>query len=217
MKTKSLFVLIILILTGCDSLYFTLEGSGIITQEARTLPEFTEVELTGVADVEILPGSSPLVVIETDQNLLDYVVTRVSGNRLEITQTANHTLSPTRGIKVTVFVSTLTAVTLTGTGNMAVQNRIAGTLDVNLTGTGNMTLSGTTACLNLRLVGTGDIRALGMSGSSVKVNLEGLGDVYTTCTGVLDARLSGVGSIRYAGNPDAVLHQITGVGSIGPY
>jgi len=59
-------------------------GSGDIISDTRTVRAFSGLEVEGPFEVIITTGSPDKLVIEADDNLMEYVETEVDGNTLEI-------------------------------------------------------------------------------------------------------------------------------------
>lgn len=89
-------------------------GDGVIRAEQRTVSAFDELELSGGLEVTVRRADAPSVRIETDENLLPLIRTEQVGRRLIVGQASNASLTPTRGIKVTVAVPVLKAVEASG-------------------------------------------------------------------------------------------------------
>jgi len=107
------FMLMVVFL-GCEM------GNGDIKSEERTVERFYGVKLGGVENVNIYPGESYRVTVKTDSNLMDRVLTTVSGNILQITQKSG-TFNPTE-LTINVYIPELKSITLSGSGNIKVFN-----------------------------------------------------------------------------------------------
>ncbi len=110
-----------------------------------------------------------------------------------------------------VTVTTL-SVTLSGAGSLSVAG-IAHTVTTMLSGTGTLTLSGTTHEQSVALSGAGSYHGDDLASDRATVRVSGVGKATVRVSGELDATVSGVGSIRYIGNP-LLSKRVTGVGSI---
>ena len=88
MKTKTtipiiLFIILAISLIACENSGINcLRGNGIIEKETRDLEEYNGVVTEGEFEVFYIPDSSYSVIIETDQNLIQYIRTRISGTTL---------------------------------------------------------------------------------------------------------------------------------------
>jgi len=73
------FMLMVVFL-GCEM------GDGDVISQERNVEGFHGVKLEGVGNVNVYPGETYRVTVKTDSNLMDKVLTTVSGNILQITQ-----------------------------------------------------------------------------------------------------------------------------------
>ena len=117
------------------------QGSGVAATETRDLPRFRSVELAGSNIVTIRVGEEQSVVVRADDNLVDRVTTAVQEGSLVIGNIPGSyaTRSP---MSVTVSMPSLDALTLTGSGVIAVTGIEASSLTVRLPGSGVLRASG---------------------------------------------------------------------------
>ncbi len=190
-----------------------LGGSGVPATQARQLPAFTSVELAGSNNVVIHVGEQQSVVVKADDNLLDRVTTEVQSGRLVIGTTPGN-LTAKSPMSVEVAVPTLTALTLTGSGNLVVDGIAAESFAVALPGSGTITGSGTTTRLAVTVGGSGTVQVTRLVAHQVRAAVSGSGSIFVNATDRLDASVSGTGAILYVGNPKVVTKSITGTGAI---
>ena len=115
---------------------------------------------------------------------------------------------------VTVSVPSLDAVRLQGAGNIAVTGIHSRALTVTLPGAGNIDVTGTARKLRVTIGGEGTAMLRGLIARDAKAALAGDGTIVLTATHSLTARLSGSGTVTYAGNPLHVAQRVTGTGTI---
>jgi len=191
----------------------TTEGSGVAAAQARDVPAFDSVELAGSNNVLIRVGEKRSVVVRADDNLLDRVTTEVRSGTLVIANTPGSftTKSP---MSVEIGVPTLDALTLSGSGNIAVEGIDAENVSVALPGSGTLTGSGTATRLEVTVSGSGVVRFTQLVASDVRALVSGSGSIFVVATKSLDASVSGSGAIVYTGNPQDVTKSVTGNGAI---
>ena len=191
----------------------TNEGSGVAATQTRDVPAFSRVELAGSNNVVVRVGEKQSVVVSADDNLLNRVTTEVRSGKLVIANTPGsfETSSP---MSVEVAVPTLTALTLTGSGNILVDGIEAESLEVTLPGSGMLTGSGTATRLGVTVSGSGTVQFTRVVADDVRAVVSGSGSIFVTATESLDASVSGDGAILYAGNPQNVTKSVTGSGAI---
>jgi hypothetical protein len=189
------------------------EGSGVPATQARDVAAFNSVELAGSNNVVIRVGEKQSVLVRADDNLLDRVTTEVHSGNLVIANTSGSftTKSP---MSVEVSVPTLTALTLTGSGNIVVDGIEAESLKVTLPGSGTFSGSGTATRLDVTVSGSGTVQFTRLVANDVRAAVSGSGSIFVTATKTLDASVSGSGAILYTGNPQNVAKSVTGSGAI---
>jgi len=169
-------------------------GNGNIISQERAVGIFNGITLDGVGIVIIHPGENSKVVVTTDSNLQDKVLTSVNGNTLRITQRSNSFSA--KELTIDVYLPELKSISLNGAGNFTVN-------------------SGNASELTFSLSGTGNINAQNFQVQNVNITHSGVGNARIWVTNSLKGTLSGVGNIRYKGNP-AINVNRTGVGNITP-
>lgn len=188
------------------------KGSGIQATQTRALPTFSEVNLVGANNVVVRAGRAQSVVVRGDDNLFGHITTRVKAGALAIGAKGRFTTK--RPMSVGVNVPSLETVTLTGTGNITVQNVHAHQLTMTLSGSGIVRASGTVGQLHVTLVGAGDAQLRKLAAHDVRATLTGTGRIAVHPTGTLDASVVGVGTIVYSGKPASVTTTVTGSGAV---
>ena len=191
----------------------TTEGSGVAATQIRDVTSFSSVELAGSNNVVIRVGEKQSVVVRADDNLLDRVTTEVRSGKLVIANTPG-SLATKSPMSVEVTVPTLSALTLTGSGNIVVNGIGAESLKVALPGSGTLTGSGTATRLDVTVGGSGMVQFTRLIANDVRAVVSGSGSIFITATKSLDASVSGSGAILFAGNPQDVTKSITGSGAI---
>jgi Putative auto-transporter adhesin, head GIN domain len=198
---------------GSSSSSSSVEGSGVAASETRDVNPFGSVELAGSNNVVIHAGEQQSVIVSADDNLLDRVTTEVQSGKLVIGNTTG-SFSTNSPMSVEVSVPTLSALTLSGSGNIVVGGIKADSLTVSLPGSGTLTASGTTTRLGVTVSGSGMVQFNRLVASDVQAVVSGSGTVFVIATKSLDASVPGDGTIIYAGNPPDITRSITGTGAI---
>ena len=170
-------------------------GSGVAATQARSLPPFTGVDVTGDNNVVVRVGARQSVIVHADSNLLGRVTTQVSSGSLVIENTPG-TLNARSPMFVAVSVPSLDALT------------------VRLSGSGTIHAAGTTARLDVAIDGSGTGTLSQLIARDAMASINGSGSIVLTATHSLDASISGSGSILYTGNPAQVTKSVSGSGTI---
>jgi hypothetical protein len=109
MKKYLLGALLVIILGSC---HFT-RGSGNIITEKRSTGEFRGVSVAGGFEVELKNGPVTEVTVESDDNILKYIETRVSGDVLKIRVNGLHNFGDVH-LKVYVTAPLISNISATG-------------------------------------------------------------------------------------------------------
>lgn len=237
MKKKIIFLsLTILALaalfSSCERLR-CIEGNDIIITEEREVSSFLGVVIIGSFEVEIVYDTVQGVEISTDENLLAYIDTRVSGNNLIIEQATNRCLRSRSPIMITVFTDVLREAEMDGDGMIRCYDwysdylrlelidagdivfRNLDVLDVQayLSGSGMIELEGIADEATFVVEGSGDIRAFRLPVYECYAEIEGPGNISCNVVDYLDAVIDGSGYIYVKGNP-IIRSSIRGTGDI---
>lgn len=208
-------------------------GSGVKAKELRTIPDFTGLELAGVGTVRLSLGLSIILAVEADDNVLPYLETEVIDGTLSLRQAKGVRLDKTLPIVYTVVAPTVSLLALSGAGDIYADDLSTETLELVLSGAGDMKLRGLAVeTLNVRvsgagtleltgsakkqdivLSGAGRLRACALAGEDVTIRLSGTGDAHVWATASLGANVSGVGAVRYRGEP-LLTKRVTGIGVV---
>ena len=87
-------------------------------------------------------------------------------------------------------------------------------MDLRVSGASAIQLRGQVNELIIRMSGAGDIEAYDLVSKYCKISLSGIGSAEIYVEDELEANISGVGGIRYRGNPNRVRDDISGLGRI---
>jgi hypothetical protein len=221
MSRKAFFGTLVLVLASlaCSTLSVgtnPVTGSGKVASEVRNVPDFTSVELAGSADVNILLGDAQSVNVQTDDNILPLIGTKVVNGRLVIGTKPFTNITTSNGVVVTVAMRSLQRVTLSGSGNLRVGAMSGPSLLVELPGSGDITVDGTTEHVSVSVPGSGNVLCSELKAHVADVTLLGSGTVTVYADQNVNASLAGSGTIHYEGNPPQVTKNITGSGAITP-
>lgn len=211
-------------------------GNGNMVSETRNTGTYDQVSLEGNMDVELIAGKEGQLTVEAESNLMEYILTEVSGGKLKISVEKGINLNPSRneGIRILVPFETLNRLSVTGSGDMYTSDKItADAFDLRLTGSGDMkihlesesvtakitgsgdvALRGKTNDFECTVTGSGDFEAYDFQARSANASVMGSGDIQLQVTGDLKARVAGSGDIRYRGNPEKEDFKTTGSGAV---
>ncbi len=211
----------------------TLRGDGNVLTKHYEIDQFKGLKLTGMFNVILIEGEKENLVIETDSNLYKHINVEVKDNFLSIYSDRDIVLRPTR-LDIYVTYTGLDEISSSGACNLTFESTIrsetfilkisgAGSgkmnietekLKTDISGAASFTITGIATTHNALLSGAGNLQAQELFTENTIIDLSGAGAAVVYATETLDARLSGVGSIKYAGKPEIKSANVTGIGRI---
>ncbi|MFT4153030.1 head GIN domain-containing protein [Parafilimonas sp.] len=212
----------------------TVKGNGNIKTEERNLPSFDEIKCAGSYNVELTQGNSSTVKIETDENLLPYIETKVNGDELVIRTEEDVNILSFDKVKVYITTNRLERFKLSGSGDIKTTNKFTGgdhlnldiagsgsihfdvntpTISSSISGSGDIYLSGETKDSRIDIAGSGNYHADDLKAENVTVKIAGSGDAWLFADSQLDINIAGIGNVYYRGNA-TVNKNIAGSGKI---
>lgn len=234
---KYVFVLLFsaVALSSCFGIFGErVRGNGDVTTEERSLNGFDGVESYGSFDVYLTSDSGYSVKVEADENLLQYIETDISGNKLRIRTARGISVRPSSTMKVYVSAPEYSVVSSSGSGNIYGKNEIssaddldigisgsgnidldvrAGKVSADISGSGSISLDGEANSISSSIAGSGDIKAGNLKTREAKIHIAGSGNANLQATEQLDVEIAGSGDVRYSGDPKVNSH-IAGSGSV---
>lgn len=226
------YLLTLFIITvSCQDLVHE-RGNGNIVTDEREVEEFDGLNLRGSYQVFLNQGSRTRLVIETDENLLEYIETEVRGGILYIDNLEK--ISSKEGTKIyltfeqldwlsSAGASTIKTESLLTTESLEVSMPGAGILDlqlevqdlkIDLAGAGLVKLEGWAQNQEIKMSGIGNLEGYELRSRTCKVTVSGLGNAQVNVSENLTARINGMGGIKYKGSPVSIDEKVSGLGKI---
>jgi hypothetical protein len=199
-------------------------------EERRTVGPFTAVVFKGTGMIDIAVGKEQSLTLDADKDLLGNIITEVKGNTLEIGLREHHSNwsfwgflqwlgSPSHDggndkLHVTIAVPRLGALSIAGAAKVNVDGFEGGDTSVTISGASDIRASGRLDHLALRISGAGDAKLGDLVTTGADVSLTGAGNVLVQPTQSLHAEISGIGHVRYIGDPPHVTKNVSGMGKV---
>ncbi len=213
------------------------KGNGVETTEKRQVGTYDGISVSHVIQATLVPGAEGELLLEGEENLLEHIITEVSGNHLTLKAEKGYQLEPSRGsagIRIRVPVQDLQALEVSGAAHLSgkggftfadleIDGSGAGEMDlefsathleVTVSGACEIALSGSAETLEIRGSGASDLNAYELQARSAEVRVSGSADVEISVSESLDAEVSGAGDLRYRGSPEKLQSRASGAGSI---
>ena len=195
-------VLVAGLLLGCHGSGFLQEthhGSGVAAEETRTLGAFHALRLAVPADVVVVQGPAPAVVLRGDDNLLALLETRVEGDALVIEMDGSYRSK--LGLDLRVTTPRLSSVSISGSGDVRVEGLDGESFGISVAGSGDVTAAGRVDKLDASISGSGDLFLFELQAADASVSIAGSGDVRVSASSSLDVSIAGSGDVKYRGDP----------------
>lgn len=218
MKKHTIWIAMALLLCACS--LNVVRGSGRLVTESREVSDFDRVSLNGSGKVVLTQGDEESLTIETDRNVMQYVISEVQGGTLTLGTKSGMYIRPTRLI-FTLKVKDLDGLSVSGSGDIAAERfdadrleiKVSGSgdlridaleaqaVEVRITGSGSVELAGQAPEQTIAIEGSGKYRGQDLRSETVSATVSGSGKATVWVTDSLDARISGSGSVNYYGDP----------------
>lgn len=210
--------------------------SGNIVTQAYELTAFEEVAMQGVGNVVLIQSDTidGLVELTAPDNYIELYKIESNGGKLNIGFSKGNINIESKDVTIKVYTANLTnmrnsgaasmsmdslhterlKIANSGVGTFKLQKVVAGKVTVSCSGVGDITISGQCDHADLSCSGVGSIHAEDLKSQNTEARVSGVGNISCHATEYLDGKVSGVGSLRYAGNPKKVNQNKSGVGKI---
>jgi hypothetical protein len=201
--TETVLVLLALMLITCTG-FAQVMGNGNVIEQKRKVDEFKGVSIRSGIDLSIQQGSPAGLVIETDENLQEYIISEVREGILKIYIRENTNIRKSTRMVAHVTVSDLRKIGVSGGGDVESVNKIStDELDVNISGGGDLEFELTANRTECNISGGGDASLDGII-KELEASLSGGGDLELDAeVGMLDLDLSGGGDAEIEGGDKA--------------
>ncbi len=215
MKNLLLLVTGLIALTSCTHI----TGSGNIITEKRETGNFKGISTGGSYEVEVKIGPSTSVEVESDDNLIKYIETKVAGGVL-IISTKRHRNFVNGHFKVYVTAPEINSLKGSGAASIKVKDVLksngkilleaSGSADINAavdapeieteaSGASNIELSGRTKNYTAKASGSADIKSSMLQTENSIVKASGASSAHVHASVSLQAEASGSASVYYRG------------------
>lgn len=209
-------------------------GNGNVVTETRNTANYDAVSVGGSFDVVLVKGTEGNISIKGEENLMKYIITEVSGDKLKIRFKRNVNVRTTQKLVITVPYKDLEKVSLGGSGTIRSTETLkanrysmsvagSGSIDLkvdadtvksSIAGSGNINVSGSATDFTCSIAGSGNINAYRLKVVSTLARITGSGNIKTTASNSVDAKVVGSGNIYYKGNATHIKSKSIGSGDV---
>jgi hypothetical protein len=233
-------LLVMALLAGIQSFaqwpWEKIEGNGNLKKEKREVGSFTGVASAGSWDVMVAYGENNSIQVEGDENLLEYIETKVEGGSLNIRARKNVNLRSKNKITVYISLTRITDISLSGSGNIIGDGKfgnegtshfkVSGSgniklsfdkvkeVETSISGSGNIRLSGTAHSVKAHVSGSGNTDCSELVCDDASAGISGSGNVKVNANKSIEARIAGSGNVYYKGSANDIQRHIAGSGHV---
>ncbi|MCU0372028.1 MAG: DUF2807 domain-containing protein [Ignavibacteria bacterium] len=157
MKTTKVLFLVVILSVAFGFAWSQDKGNGNIVTKTISVSSFSKISALGSFDVILNQTGTEKVVVEGDENLIQYFKADVSGSELSLNFSKNN-LKPTKFI-VHVDVKNINKVEVTGSGDLKTGSTItADKFKLDHVGSGNLDFDVSSKELKIEVTGSGDAK-----------------------------------------------------------
>ena len=241
MKTNLLLALFAVLLSASSCSVNLGEGSERIEPSSKIvktkypMDAFDKVESHVVGNIQLVQSDQSRVTLSAPENYVDLFSVNNDHGKLEINFAKDNINIDASNITFIVYTPNLHKVKNSGAADIRVDSLTTDELEIDnsgvgafeladirarevevkCSGVGSIKLSGKTEEAEYECSGVGSINAVDLKALRVEAVVSGVGGIKCFASDFIKGRVTGVGSLEYAGNPrGAELNKDTMVGSI---
>ncbi|MFC2097513.1 head GIN domain-containing protein [Bacteroidota bacterium] len=213
----SLFIIFFLFFSSCYGPHVV--GDGNVVEETREVSDFNKLEISGAFRVFLTQGNNESLKLVADENLHEYIKTRVINNRLIIESTIKILKAKKRHLYIQV--KSLEDINLSGAIKLESKSAITaeklkieagGAVEIDLDVRANQIRGEFSGACETRLRGSADkvfihasggvkIRTYDLTANRFDLKLSGAGIAGIYAKEQLNVDITGAASVRYKGDP----------------
>jgi len=229
---------LVVLLGACSCTIKTIEGSGTVVTETRSVSGVRAISLSGLGEVLLEQTGEESLTVEADDNLMQYLRTEVRGGTLHLGLHADFkgaNFRPSQPVRFHLTVGDIEGISISGSGILRADWIDAEDIDIDvsgsgavvvttltteelgagISGSGQIQLGGAAGKQTVSLSGSGSYRGMNLRSYGARVDVSGSGVAVVWVERELSASISGSGSVSYYGDP-SVDKSISGSGQLRP-
>lgn len=230
-KTTTLIIVSLLFLITSSCNFKCVDPVGPVISDSRLLEDFTGLDIRIPANVKIMLGDEPGIVINAQESYVNAISTNISRGKLMLL--GDVCKADNSEINIVVTAPDIEYTAIRGSADVYSDNplksddlkiKIEGSGSVyfdifsnevvaEIAGSGNIILVGTCDNLEVDIDGSGDFKGAGLNTFSSRAEINGSGTASVVAHNKLNATVVGSGVIDYTGNPEINI-SISGSGTV---
>ncbi|MEM9720934.1 MAG: head GIN domain-containing protein [Bacteroidota bacterium] len=197
-------------------------GNGNVIKESREVGNFHSLDIGGIFEVVLRQGNGTSLEIEADENLMEYIEVRESGNTLEVSLRKGINLKEYEEMNLYISMDEVETLSLSGMVSLKGETQIQGDeividhggmgttdldlfankLEANIHGMSKLKLEGKVNQVFLDNSGMGSIHAEDLKATRLTIDNSGMGNADVYATTEIDISSSGMGKVTYSGEAE---------------
>jgi hypothetical protein len=201
----------IVFLAACVVLAVGIHGNGHIKTDERPISAFANIDVRGAFTIEWQSGTPSLRII-TDENLLPYIDSNVSGDTLHLR--TREQIRPTHGIRVVISSPTRAGARISGAVKLDAKQLSGPRFALESRGASRVSLDGNIDELLADMTGASELAASALQTKTAEISTTGAGNAEVAVAETLKVVITGAGKVQYSGNPPTIEKHISGAGLV---
>ncbi len=197
-------------------------GNGKLKSEQREVSSFNKIEADGVFNLILSQSGKDSVRVETDENIQPLILTSVENETLKIKMKDNTSIDKMKIVNIYISFASISKMNTNGVGSIKCTDKLnlkefelnckgVGAAELNLDAekltinseiVGVLVLSGVVKEAVIHNQGLSVISAFNLKTEKLNLHSEGAGAVEVYASKDLSVDISGLGSVKYKGNPE---------------
>jgi len=218
--------------SGCTYAFKGIKGDGNVVKQERDVSNFKGIDVGGAFKVFLTQGDAEKLVVEADQNLMEYIHTDVRAGILKIKTTED--INNATELNIFITFKDLNELDISGACDLMGENKFklsdididcsgasevemkfsAASVTLDCSGASNADFYGSSGRVELDLSGASKLDAIDFEVETYDVDVSGAshGKIYVTKE--LSVEVSGAANLKYKGDPKILEHDVSGAGSL---
>jgi hypothetical protein len=163
---------------GCSESRIKVQGSGHVVTEERPVEDITGVNLATMGTMYIEIGNEDKLVIEGEDNLIEYIETRVRGRVLTVQTRRNTNLRCRKPIKYHLTVRDLSSISISSSGDIVAPDFDAERFKISVSSSGDLEMGDLKAeLLRASISSSGDVQIDDLHAYAADISISSSGDL----------------------------------------
>lgn len=190
-------------------------GAVQAADQVRTVAPFTSIRVQGPISMTVDAGAAQQsLLVRGSDKFVNGLTSEVVNGELRLRMRDKSVTTTHDDQRIVIKLPQLRAFDAEGAGEIKLNNIRGERLDVNYRGAGSMAISGQVKTFKMSAEGVGEVDSKALVANDVDIRFQGVGDVKVYAKDRLDAKVQGMGSLSYYGNPRVVNKSVAGIGSV---